>query len=256
MTQSTVVRRLPKPAWNRPWSPNAGGTSHRDQHKHTVRAAWPSSNKAATVCRTNKSFSLIVIENNWKPFGGVQKMNMLILSNSCWMCAADKLSERKERLHCRRGKKAQPRFQLRSFLSPFNWSQPQLMERFIHPTPAEGCSSWSCASSYSLRPGSNLWFASLLRRFTFSDKRSTILLWVAALTRRRAVGSSGTGTNSFLIPRMWKCCVAQKRSKGAKCAIHQNVGYREARDEYGLPGKIRMAATWATFTAVAWRWVD
>lgn len=66
VTQSTVVRRLPKPAWNRPWSPNAGGTSHRDQHKHTVRAAWPSSNKAATVCRTNKSFSLIVIEKQLK----------------------------------------------------------------------------------------------------------------------------------------------------------------------------------------------
>lgn len=119
VTQSTVVRRVLKPAWNRPWSPNAGGTSHRDQHKHTVKAASPSSNKAATVCRTNKSFSLIVIENNWKPFGGVQKMNMLILSNSCWMCAADKLSERKERWHCRRGKKAQPRFSTPIFLVPF-----------------------------------------------------------------------------------------------------------------------------------------
>lgn len=37
----------------------------------------------------------------------------------------------------------------------------------------------------------------LMLRFTFNDKRSTILLWAAALTRRRAFGSSGTDTNSF-----------------------------------------------------------
>lgn len=48
---------------------------------------------------------------------------------------------------------------------------------------------------FRLRPA--LHFAHLKLKFPLDDKRSTILLWVAALTRRRAFDSSGTDTNSF-----------------------------------------------------------
>lgn len=48
-----------------------------------------------------------------------------------------------------------------------------------------------------------------------------------------------------------KMLCSSKTGRGAECGIHQNGGYREARDEYRLSVKIRKAATLATFTVMA-----
>lgn len=111
--------------------------------------------------------------------------------------------------------------------------------------------------SYSLRPGSNLSFASCPAFCTFNAENLRAmtrgpLSFSGLLRSHDAAPSAPPGLTRTAFNTLYvKMLCRSKTGKGAECGIHQNGGYREARNKHSLPVKIRTAATLATFTAMA-----